>query len=519
MPRLTPLVLVLAATSVAHAADPDVLVTEGDAVAGLGNVTSVSNIAVNDLGDFHIEIDTDNTNTDADGAVLGPLGIVLTEGQSLTAPPGAMIGSFDSMPLNNIGQASYNHFLDGTTGTSDDSGIYVDDQLVIQESDLATYPTAGVGTPYIGFFDSKINDNGEVIVVASVDDPGISSTVDRVLVRLTPDGLGGFTQAAIAAEGDVLTGQTESVTDFETDAQEYAWSNTDHIFFNAALTGDTTRNNVLYYDTTIVAQEGDPSPISGRNYESLSSKPIDLSDLGDTIFRANLDGDTADDEVIVLNGSVVAQEGGTLDGIGAGFAITGFGSGPVEVGNNGNWVVFADWDDPDTTVDTGLFVNGKLLLQEGDTLPGGQVVDDIRGITEGYDLSDDGGTLLVRVVFTGSLDAVLRYDLSDQLLVGEVTPAIAGQANRFRVERASPFHQVALVWGTAGGVTSGTCGGGTLSVGIAGAQVLGVGVTGPTGTIGGTRPAPPSLAGQTVLLQAIDLTSCVTSPIRTVTFP
>ena len=124
--------------------------------------------------------------------------------------------------------------------------------------------------------------------------------------------------------------------------------------------------------STIVAREGQPVPgILGRNYETLTNS-LDANNNGDWVTVANLDGATTDDLVVLLNGTdVIAREGSTLPSIAGGWALTGFGSGPVLIDAKSDVVWFGDWNDPDTTKDTGIFMNDQLIVQEGVTMVGG----------------------------------------------------------------------------------------------------------------------------------------------------
>ena len=61
----------------------DSLVVEGDVVAGVGTVTSISNLVVNDNGDWIVEADTNNPNTNADVVFIKNGAVLLREGDPL----------------------------------------------------------------------------------------------------------------------------------------------------------------------------------------------------------------------------------------------------------------------------------------------------------------------------------------------------------------------------------------------------------------------------------------------------
>ena len=76
---------------------------------------------------------------------------------------------------------------------------------------------------------------------------------------------------------------------------------------------------------------------------------------------------TATDTVIVKNGAIFQQEGNPAPGVSGGWILTGFGTGPVDLDDQGNVFWFGDWNDTDTTRDTGIYRNDQLLVQEGVT--------------------------------------------------------------------------------------------------------------------------------------------------------
>jgi hypothetical protein len=391
------------------------LVLEGDAVAGVGNVTIINNLAINDAGEWIVEVDTDGP-TDSDAALIKNGALYLREFDPLASPPGATISSFDAVNLNNAGNSGWNFFLDGTAGTGDDSGIYFNASLLLQESAISTSPDFSPGTPYIGFLDTEINNdgNGKILVIASVDDPAIASSVDRAIVILDHDGAGNLvSETVFVKEGDILPGQTEAVADVDTNPWEFAFNDAGSILFCADLAGATATDGALYVDNTLIAQEGSPSPVPGRNYEFILDRARDMSNSGAVVFKANLDGATTDDDVIILNGAVFVREGDALPATG-GFLLenTGLTSGHVEVDNAGNVLWYAEWNDPDTDVDPGLFLNDQLLVQEGVTTIGGVIVDAIANGQDNCFLSNNGQYAIFEATLIDGTNGAFLIELS-----------------------------------------------------------------------------------------------------------
>jgi len=404
------------------------LVMEGDVVAGVGLVTTINNIAVNDAGSWLVEADTNNPDTDADSVLLRDGVLDWREGDVVAAPPGATLDSFDSITLNDSGQSGYNFFLDNTAGIFDDSGVYgflsplsgpfAGTVLVVQESEAA--PGLSPGTPFIGFFDVKINNAADLMVVASIDDPNIPTSVDRALYIIeSDDTLGGITGFdVVVVEAEVIPGQAEAVQEIGTGPHQSAFTDSGHVMFFVDLEGSTTRDGAIYHydglDRLLLAQEANPSPVAGRKWLSLSSPELDMSNTGHHVYSGRLDGDTASDTLIVVNGAKYRQEGDPVPGASpGGFALTSFGSGPLEINDFGEVLWYGDWDDPDTDVDTGLFLGDTMLVQEGVTVIEGSVVDTIRGVEDGYHMSNNGKNIIFEAVLLDGREGAFLITFPD----------------------------------------------------------------------------------------------------------
>ena len=441
--------------------EPGAAVTTADVVMSVGTVTSIENMAINDDGSWVVEVDTDNADTDADGAMLKDGVLLLREGQALAAPAGASVGSFDACTLDNRGDSGWNLFLDGTTGFGDDSGVFLGDTLLFQEGAAASAPGLTPGSPWLGFFDVKKNDSRQMLVLGTVDDPAIASSVDQVLVRvrLSPTGsmLG---QTVIAKEGDLLPGQTEAVALFRTGPHDFAFNDAGEAMFTADLEGPTASDHAIYVGSTLVAQEGSPSPVAGRNWSSLSLARVDLNNCGGYVFTGSLDGDAASNAIIVKNGAKLVQEGDSLPAI-APFTFTSFGSGPVWIGENGKVLWYGQWNDPDTTVNKGLFLDDELIVQEGVSTVGGVIVDTLRGIQDGYVMSPFGDRVMFEAVLADATQGAFTLGtgpwkglgLGKAGTGGEVpchtaTGSLAGgSALTLDLARALPGSSAAIVFG------------------------------------------------------------------------
>ena len=390
---------------------------EGDIVAGVGAVEFIDNLAINSNGDWMVEANTDFANTDEDGVLVINGVVLLREGivGNINAPANSFVDSFDGVSINDTGNGGFNLFID-PLASSEDSGIYFNNTLVIQESDIATAKDLSPSTPYIGFFDTKINNNDVIMIMASVDDPAIDTSVDRAIVLA--DTVNG-TQTVIAKEEQLLPGQKmRTVDDFGTGPHSSAFNDNDEVLYIAELSGDSTADNAIYLDDTLIAQEGSFSPDGTRTYDFLADRGLDLNNNGDYVFKANLSGDTSTDDVIILNDSIFKQEG---DPAVDGFSLTGFGlsGGPVRIGDNGNVLWFGEWDNPNTDNDSGLFINDRLIVEEGITKINGLVVDTVNGGTDAFAMSSDGSWAIFEATLEGGINGAFLIEI-DNVLLGDL---------------------------------------------------------------------------------------------------
>jgi hypothetical protein len=309
--------------------------------------------------------------------------------------------------------------LDFTAGINDDSGVYFNLDLVIQESDFSLAPELSSAARWIGFFNStRGNDLNQIFIVGSVDDPNIASSVDRVLVRADYEPIFGVhLETALAFESQPIASTGQLVVEIGTNPNQLSVNDTGGVMYFLDGDGASTEDGFLMVTGAIVAQEGRPAPAApGRNYELLSSRTHALNNAGAWAALANLDGTTTDDECIVHSGGrIVAREGDTHPAFG-GATIETFGTGPIWISDSGEVCYFANFTG-DAGSDEALFVDGELLLREGDIVLGLPLTR-IFGIQDGYAMSGNGRYIIVRVQFLGdfgqTIDAALLIDRGEQ---------------------------------------------------------------------------------------------------------
>jgi hypothetical protein len=402
--------------------DAQKLVLEGDIIGSVGVAVSVENLEVNDAGDWLVEVDTNNPDETIDFVVLRSGAIFQVEGDALAMPAGANIDTFDSMILNGAGELVQNFVLGNTGSTSDNAGVYFDGQLVLQKGQLATAAGFGPGTIYGAFEDVQLSaaTNRQIYLRGWVDDPTVptTGTSDWVALLIDIDAAGSVTgQALLAKEGQVLPGQTAFINTVRSGPHAGAFNDVGEAIFGCDLDGDIDDAVVYHWSGgtyTLLAQEGQPSGVGNLVWGDLVSPEVDLNDAGDWTIKDRLDAPGASDGIIVKNGMKFVQEGDSLPEI-APYVFDDFGNGAAALTKAGDVLWYGEWTDPDTNVDSGLFLNDQLIVQEGVTMGGGVILDTIGKQSENYRISPSGQYVIFWAVQLGGFEGAFLLDLGAPL--------------------------------------------------------------------------------------------------------
>lgn len=235
------------------------------------------------------------------------------------------------------------------------------------------------------------------------------------------------------------------------------------------MTGSTSTDAFLYVDGVLVAQEGSPTGSGSDNWDTFDY--VNINNDGNYLFSGDTDGDTTTDEFIGYNGSIVIREGDTVGGVVLtssmfmrGVAINNLGHAAFALSADGLEHLFFSCDASD------LANTAQLVLSVGDQvdLDGGgpdATVTDINTTLHGLSLADDG-RIFIEVDLdygAGDLEAVIGLNLptcgADHLLINEIDYDQAGTDTEEFIEIFNPTsgtinldsYSLELVNGTGGG--------------------------------------------------------------------
>jgi hypothetical protein len=390
--------------------DIQVLLVEGDPIPGVGLITSIQGVAINNNGTWIAEVDTDALG-DSDAAIIRDGELQFREGQALDLPAGASIGSFDALNFNNNGQSGWNFFLDDTGSIFNDSGIFINDALVLQEGTVSTAPQLSAGTPYIGWFEADMNDAGQILMVASVDDAEIATSVDRVLSVITTSKSGAILSEHVPFyEGMPLGGPTTTIQDFGTSPHQAAIGPNGDLIFAVEFDVDAAVDTAVYLNDTLIAKEGSAAPVDGALWGSLADAVVAITQ-DHYAFQGRLAGGA---DVIVLDGEVIVEEGQMLDGVPFPMGFPGT-SRPLVLTDNGDLLWQGGW--ANCCSNSALFINQDIFVQEDSVVAGGFEINEFEPGSHAHDISSNGQYVIFRGVLSDGRQAVF-------MAVRDVAPSI-----------------------------------------------------------------------------------------------
>jgi len=389
----TRLLLVLTLASTTLAQDPQPLILPGHVLATGETVVAAGLVAVNNHGVALVGATTDNPNSAIDSVYLRDGIVVLRQGDTTSLPSGVSIELFRSSSLNINGDSGWTFKLAGTSSVFEDSGVFFNGNIAIQAGAISTAPEFSPSTRYRKLHRATINDSNQILVVTTVDDPGLPTENDPALMRIDLDGNGSVIgESAVFKEGDLAPGAAgATITSFGARTHQVVINKRGDVMFTAFLSGGIS-DQAVYINSTPVALSGTPSPVPGRNWGCIGlSGGFDMNNVGDYVVMSTLDGFGPGNFVIVKNGEVFQQAGQSLPSIGGVVPITGFGK-RLSINDRGEVLWTGRWQDPPISgqLYLGLFLDDELLVQTDVTTIDGRLITHLQAIGDHCDMSRNG---------------------------------------------------------------------------------------------------------------------------------
>jgi len=383
------------------------LVEIGDEIPGVGTVTEVSAMAINDSGEWVARVTTDNPDPARDEAIVGDVGLVIREGMTMRDPAGASLQELGSVTLSRDGRSAW-ELAFRVPGDNTEVGVYLKENLVLREGSFTGAPEFSPNSPYTSLLEAKINDHGDILLVAEVLDLAITELGSESVLVLDLDAQGDLQgERLVVRVGQVLPGLEVDVEKVFDDPKKTAFNNLGDVLYCVTVDGHTA-NMVVYLNDTLVAREQSPCPVPNRNWTNFVDAGVDLNDNRDFVIRGKIGGAHHQDILLCRNDTKLAQEGDFLADIAPAY-LSWIGRS-ARIANSGDVLWFGQFEPADPGMDTGLFVNHSLIMQEGVSTIGGVPVSFLYQGAQGFEISPNGRYVAFRANLANGLGGLYMLD-------------------------------------------------------------------------------------------------------------
>ena len=407
------------------------VVKTGDVVPLVGTVTRIDDVIVGNAGDWIVKIDTSGPAS-RDLAILESGVVKFQEGRNtgLALFPGAILVDTDSMSINDNGTSMYLMTIRHTTGSTA-VVVLVDDNFVMEAGVTPlNAPGAPAGAVWSLIRETWYNTNDELLV------GGRLSTGEDLLAKLTLDATGAIvSEEILGIEGATIPGHPSAIEGFVFSRRRYAMNASGSVLWyvddETITPGGTVIgccDNWTMLDGAPAMHEGDPTPtIPGNTLGSLNAVEVDLNDAGEWVAQLPQNVATTNLDIILKNGTeIVAAEGWSVPGFPGGWVLTAIGSSTgVFISDRGNVIWLGKWDIPNTSIDSGIFFDHELLVEEGVTLIDGSLVISLPANDAGMDVSNNGDFLLCKLGLANGTSGAYLFEVLPVIGVPYCGPAVA----------------------------------------------------------------------------------------------
>ncbi|MEQ1894207.1 MAG: hypothetical protein ABL998_16825 [Planctomycetota bacterium] len=375
------------------------MVKENDTIIGMGALLTMTYVQVNDSGMWTASVDTDFFDTGRDGAILRNGFVTLREGATLFAPPGAILDEIDSVNLANTGHLGLVIRIPGPK-----DAVYWNTVPLAIKDDLVGGPLVPATADWDKFDFVKINDANEVFVIGEIVNASVAGAFEPTLAKFKVDDIGNIlSKEVLLTKGQFIPVLGTTVSDLP--ISEHSLAVNKHGDYMTLILGLGSVNAYVINAETVVAQEGAPSPIAGRTWNTLVNTPkLWLNDNGDYIHAGSISG-TGGNYLIAKNGEKFAQSGDIYPTFSAGTMQNG-SAAPLYVANDGN--VF--WRCDSSLSDDAFLRNFTPIIQQNVTLFEGDLVTGVEQTENGFSVSSNGRFFAGRVDLQLGGEAALFVD-------------------------------------------------------------------------------------------------------------
>lgn len=293
-------------------------------------------------------------------------------------------------------------FMDDGVGPTE-SALVFDDTVVLREGDPLAADGAEAGSTWHQIIAVDLDRHGHAYVYGEFIEPfGAPGHDVLAIVRFDIDAGGALTAPTVMLrEGDLFEGRP---IDWVGGAIDVNWDTNDagQVLSTVRFVeeGEVFGPAAIVLDGVVLAEDGQPSVITGRDWVMNYGDPLALSEQGDVAFRSRIVAGADDSrEILVHNNQVVAMADVPAPGVPD--SILTRIHGP-HFSDDGTLLWLAEWDGNPGFGGMGFYRGDELVVRTGVTPIDGLLLSYVHNDVLKYDISADG----TRCAFIGGNNVV-----------------------------------------------------------------------------------------------------------------
>ncbi|NOT29970.1 MAG: hypothetical protein HOP15_05925 [Planctomycetes bacterium] len=376
----------------------------GSTILGIGAMTTLDLVHVNDTKMWTALIDTGFSDQNQDGVVLRSGFATFREGMFFSSPAGSFLDEIESININRQGNIAMAVKARVPGVSSAKQAIAFNLRFVAVAGDPFISPFA-VGTVFDQIEFVKLNDNNLLLAKGKIR-PATGGAARDFMMKFQFDELGNLVSStSFAVNTQPIPGLGVVVGSFGTNQSVAMNNNGDVICYVLTNTSQMVLRNL----SQPLARESQPSPIPGRTWKTLNVARVALNDHGDFVLSGILNAAPSTAYLIEKNGQKFAQQGDVIPALSP-LPITGSNAAPIFLTNNGDVFWRTSVSDGTTVTDDAILRNFEPIVVRNRTVVNGRLVTKVEAVDSCFAVSPNGRFLVASVELALLGDALLFVD-------------------------------------------------------------------------------------------------------------
>ncbi len=356
------LALFLLTTGTTLAQSPSLLVSRGDVLPSGAVVDTIQAAEVDSSGRWIAAVRVNNGGSFGE-SMISSEGFELGEGMPVPGMANATVDSTTRLGRDDLGNSYVTMTANLAAGGFRRVILRNFAAPLWTSDDLLIGPGFGPSARIAIFNHIEVNSGGDILVIGEVNDPNHTPNQYDAIVRLNIQA-GTVVSQTLVVDGSIPpAGQTAGVNVFWTLENSVVFGSAGDVLWGASIDGSPLFGAAYREPGQLLGQEGMPSPVPGRTWDSPFIPRLDVNAAGTSLLSGDLDGSIVTDLVYLQDGLPILQEGDSVPGFSnSNYVILG---DTGQLSDSGELIHTARISGVPFSQDRMIFAGQDILVREG----------------------------------------------------------------------------------------------------------------------------------------------------------